>query len=136
MTRHSLAHTLWGGRARDAGGRHGVVTDDAPVAVHGVHARAAGLMARERMPAKPEIEFRLSARIALPSDFSAQQISLTVDEADVTKAAARRLTSDFPGMLGDGTTYPPGAPSSTAAASLFLESKGPFDSDTVTVAKF
>lgn len=75
-------------------------------------------------------------RVALPADFSAQKVTLTVDEDDATKAAARKITSDFPGMTGDGTVYPATGATAEAAASLNVQSKGPFDDDTVTISKF
>lgn len=75
-------------------------------------------------------------RVSLPSAFSAQKVTLTVDESDGTKAAARKITSDFPGMTGDGSAYPASGATADAAGSLNVVSKGPFDDDTVTIAKF
>jgi hypothetical protein len=75
-------------------------------------------------------------RVALPTAFSAQKVTLTVDEENATAAAARKLTSDFPGMTGDGTAYPTTGATADAAASLNAVSKGPFSSDTITIAKF
>jgi hypothetical protein len=74
-------------------------------------------------------------RVTLPSDFSAEKVTLTVDEDDATKAAARKITSDFPGMTGDNKPYPAAGATADAAASLNVQSKGPFDDDTVTIAK-
>lgn len=75
-------------------------------------------------------------RVSLPSAFSAQKVTLTVDESDGTKAAARKITRDFPGMTGDGSAYPMSGATADAASSLNVQSKGPFDDDTVTIAKF
>lgn len=75
-------------------------------------------------------------RVSLPAAFSAQKVTLTVDESDPTKAAARKITTDFPGMTGDGSAFPASGATADAAASLNVQSKGPFDDDTVTIAKF
>lgn len=75
-------------------------------------------------------------RVALPSAFSAQKVTLTVEEDDATAAAARKITSDLPGMIGDGTSYPRTGATDDAAASLNVVSKGPFSDDTITIAKF
>lgn len=75
-------------------------------------------------------------RVSLPTDFSAEKVTLTVDEADATKAAARKITTSFPDMAGDGSAYPKGGATAEAAASLNVQSKGPFSDDTVTIASF
>lgn len=76
-----------------------------------------------------------SVQVALPSDFSARKVTFTVDEADPSKAAARK-SSDFPGMAGDGMPYPPAGASTDAAADLNVNSKGPFDDDTIRIIRF
>jgi hypothetical protein len=75
-------------------------------------------------------------RVALPSTFSAQKVTLTVDESDAVKAAARKITSDFPGLPADGTSFPASGATADAAFSLNVNSKGPFDDDTITISKF
>ena len=74
-------------------------------------------------------------RVALPGSFSAQKVTLTVDETDSAKAAARLLLSDFPGMK-NGSVYPESGATAEAAANLNVTSKGPFSDDTITITKF
>ncbi|HSO33954.1 MAG TPA: hypothetical protein VLT33_15580 [Labilithrix sp.] len=73
--------------------------------------------------------------VALPSNFSVAKVTFTVDEADPTKAGARIITTGFPGMT-NGASYPAAGPTADAAATLDVESKGPFSSDTITVSSF
>jgi hypothetical protein len=77
-----------------------------------------------------------AVRVALPGTFSAQKVTLTVDEDDAAKAAARKITTDFPGLPVDGTAFPASGATAEAAASLNVTSKGPFDDDTITIARF
>lgn len=74
-------------------------------------------------------------RVALPSDFSAQKITLaTPDESDPAKAAAR-IHTQFDGMT-NGSAYPTAGATPNAVTLLAVTSKGPFDDDTITIAKF
>jgi len=73
--------------------------------------------------------------VALPSDFSSAKCTFTVDETDLTKANARINTSAFPGMAS-GSAYPVAGPTANAALNLNVQSKGPFDSDTLTISSF
>lgn len=72
--------------------------------------------------------------VAVPADFSAESVVLTVKESDPAKAAARIITSDFPGMEIN-QPYPTSGAGANAAALLNVQSKGVFDSDTVTIKK-
>lgn len=72
--------------------------------------------------------------VAVPADFSAESVILTVDESDPTAAAARIVTSDFAGMESN-QPFPTTGATENAAASLNVQSKGVFDDDTVTIKK-
>jgi hypothetical protein len=72
--------------------------------------------------------------VALPADFSAQTVTLTVNESDAAAAAKRIITTDFQGMES-GKSYPTAGATANAAASLSLESGGLLDDYTVTVRK-
>ena len=76
-----------------------------------------------------------AVQVAVPQDFSASKVSLSVAETDATLAAARVRTSDFPGFV-NGSAYPSTGASATAATELSITSKGPFDDDTVSLVKF
>lgn len=76
-----------------------------------------------------------AVRVALPSNFSSAQVTFTVDESDNAAALARINTSAFPGMAS-GSPYPTTGATAEAAASLNVQSKGPFSSDTVTITSF
>ena len=76
-----------------------------------------------------------SVQVALPRGFSAGKILFTVDESDATKANARIITTDFPGMVS-GSSYPAAGATADAAASLNVQSKGPFSDDTVRIIGF
>ncbi len=73
--------------------------------------------------------------VALPSTFSAQKVTFTVDEDDAAKVAARIVTSGFAGMVS-GSSYPTAGATADAAASLNVTSTGPFSSDTITISSF
>lgn len=70
--------------------------------------------------------------VAVPSTFSATQVILNVNEDDAKKAAARIITTDFPGMES-GKSYPVAGATAGAAAELNVQSKGLLDDYTVTV---
>jgi hypothetical protein len=72
--------------------------------------------------------------VALPSDFSASKVTLAVNESDAAKAAARIITTDFPGFV-NGSAYPPSGATATAATSISVQSKDVFDA-TLTLSKF
>ncbi len=72
--------------------------------------------------------------VALPSDFSAKAVTLTVNESDPTKAQARLHTA-FDG-LASGSPFPAAGATATAVAQLTIKSDGPFDDDTLTISKF
>lgn len=76
-----------------------------------------------------------AVQVALPSTFSAEKVTFTVDETDSAKIAARIITSGFPGMVS-GSSYPVAGATAEAAAVLNVTSKGPFSSDTITIASF
>jgi hypothetical protein len=94
------------------------------------------IRARPVKGAKLTVTGEREVRVSLPSDFSASKVTLTVDESDPAKAAARKLTSDFPGLPADGTSFPASGATAEAADSLNVQSLGPFSDDTVTIAKF
>lgn len=75
-----------------------------------------------------------AVKVALPSDFSARSVIFTVDESEPAKAAAR-ISSDFTGMTSN-SPYPVAGATADAAESLNVQSKGPFDSDTLRITKF
>jgi hypothetical protein len=78
-----------------------------------------------------------AVEVALPANFSSQKVTLTVDEADGNKAAARKITNDFPGIgTPNGGPYPSTGATADAAADLNVNSTGPFDDDTITIRKF
>jgi hypothetical protein len=72
--------------------------------------------------------------VALPSDFSSQKVTLTVNESDAAKAAARIITTDFPGLVNNGA-YPVNGATTDAATSINIQSKDVFDK-TLTLTKF
>ena len=73
--------------------------------------------------------------VGLPADFSASQILFTTNDSDPVKANARVHADAFPGMAS-GSPYPVAGPTTDAAKSLNVQSKGLLADDTVTITKF
>lgn len=72
--------------------------------------------------------------VAVPADFSAESVVLTVDEDDPAEIAARIDTSAFDGMETN-KPYPTTGATENAAALLNVQSKGFASSHTVTIKK-
>lgn len=73
--------------------------------------------------------------VAVPSTFSAESVVLTVEASDGEEAAARIITTAFPGMKSN-QPYPISGATADAAKTLNVQSKGILDVDTVTIASF
>lgn len=72
--------------------------------------------------------------VSVPSDFSAEQVVLNVNEQDDVKAKARIITTDFPGMES-GKPFPADGATANAARTLNVQSKGLLDDYTVTIRR-
>jgi len=75
-----------------------------------------------------------AVRVSLPSDFSTQKVTLTVNTEDEQEIKARLITTDFPG-LENLKSFPTSGAGQNAAREINVKSDGLLDDYTVTLSR-